>query len=130
MSDVTTLHEKQLENINSPVYQEQKSDKAQEKGAASEPTPLPSLNDILQASNLNELIDQIYLELCDDLIFNMLLQVHRASKLGYLFYLQPENTNNSKYQVFEQNDVIGVFSHLNTEPVSGKQQGMYLKIIF
>ena len=128
MSDVTTLHQKQLENINSPVYQEQIADKQQEVATSAQPT-LPLLNDILQASNLDEIIDQTYIELCDDLIFNILLQIHRASKLGYLFYLQPENSNDSKYQVFEKNDVIGVFSHLNTEPISGRQQSILFVFI-
>jgi len=79
---------------------------------------------------LDELAEEIYAELCDDLIFALILQTHRASKLGYLFYLQPEATSDAKFQIFEHNDVIGVFSHLNADVTSSstssnKSQGTY-----
>lgn len=66
---------------------------------------------------IDEFINKIYLELCDDLIFSLALQIHRASKLGYLYYIQPDQTDDSKFQIYEKNDVIGVFSSLNSECV-------------
>ncbi len=76
---------------------------------------------------LDEFVEEIYAELCDDLIFGLILQIHRASKLGYLFYLQPEASNDAKFEIFESNDVIGAFSHLNADVnMSNKSQSIYL----
>ena len=54
---------------------------------------------------LDELSEEVYAELCDDLIFGLILQIHRASKLGYLFYLQPEASNdaNARYDLSVDN---------------------------
>lgn len=66
---------------------------------------------------IDDFVNRIYIELCDDLIFSLALQIHRASKLGYLYYIQPDQTDDSKFQIYEKNDVIGVFSSLNSECV-------------
>ena len=86
---------------------------------------------LLETSKLNidpqltdDLANKIFLELCDDLIFSLILQIHRATKLGYLYYIQPDQTDDSKFQIFEKNDVIGVFSSLNSECVfPNKEKG-------
>lgn len=59
--------------------------------------------------------EQIYTELIDDVIFGLLLQIHRASRLGYLFILDPEVSPefDKQYEVYDKNDVLGVFSNLN-----------------
>jgi hypothetical protein len=44
-----------------------------------------------------------------------MLQVHRAARLGYLFYLDPDSDPDfeKQYDIYDDNDVLGVFSHLN-----------------
>lgn len=123
MSDVTTLHQNQFENINAPVFNENTTQENGSKNYSNSTNlavlnlpELPKIQEIVAFSQLDEVIDEIYREFCDDLIYGIVLQIHRASKLGYLFYLQPETTtDDSKFQIFEENDVIGVFSHLNSE---------------
>jgi hypothetical protein len=69
--------------------------------------------------------EQIYTEIIDDVIFGLLLQVHRASKLGYLFILDPEVSPefDKQYEIYDKNDVLGVFSNLNeTYKSSGKDK--------
>ena len=61
------------------------------------------------------LAEDIYLTLFDDVLFGLLLQVHRAARLGYLFYLDPDSDSefDKQYEIYEENDVLGAFSHLN-----------------
>lgn len=93
------------------------------------PTLETTLN--IDPQSIDEFCSKIYLELCDDLIFSLALQIHRASKLGYLYYIQPDQTDDSKFQIYEKNDVIGVFSSLNSECVfPNKGQGIFNDLYF
>ena len=72
--------------------------------------------------------EQIYTEIIDDVIFGLLFQIHRASKLGYLFLLDPEvgPEFDKQYEIYDENDVLGVFSNLNENykpPGNGGRNG-------
>jgi hypothetical protein len=69
----------------------------------------------LESQILHTLTGQIYTEIIDDVIFGLLLQIHRAAKLGYLFILDPDvgPEFDKQYEFYDENDVLGVFSNLN-----------------
>ena len=66
-------------------------------------------------AQLDSACELVYSELIDDVLFGLLLQVHRASKLGYLFLFNPESDpdDDKQYEIYDDNDVLGVFSNLN-----------------
>lgn len=73
------------------------------------------------SSNLSE---EIYTDLIDDVLFGLIFQIHRASKLGYLFYMDPDTDPGfeKQFDIYDDNDVLGVFSHLNENfKVSGRK---------
>jgi len=57
----------------------------------------------------------IYNELIDDVIFGVVLQIHRASKLGYLMYMDPDLDSQflEHFKMYSDYDVLGVFSNFN-----------------
>ena len=66
-------------------------------------------------AQLDSTCELVYNELIDDVLFGLMLQVHRASKLGYLFLFNPESDpeDDKQYEIYDDNDVLGVFSNLN-----------------
>ena len=94
-------------------------------------TSLPAATLIDENNGANEILDEthtslsgdIYTDLIDDVLFGLILQIHRASKLGYLFYMDPDTDPefDKQFDIYDDNDVLGVFSHLNENfKVSGK----------
>lgn len=77
----------------------------------------PDLRKIVFESEaqLDSTCELVYNELIDDVLFGLMLQVHRASKLGYLFLFNPESDpeDDKQYEIYDDNDVLGVFSNLN-----------------
>ena len=68
--------------------------------------------------------DKIYQGLIDDVVFGLILQMHRALKLDYMAYIEPdtvaatygareESEIEKHYQIYNDSDVLGVFSNLN-----------------
>jgi hypothetical protein len=76
---------------------------------------LPSLNEVSKSIEIDKLIENTYIELIDDVLFGLILQMHRAAKLDYLFYLEPDvdAALDKQFEIFNDHDVIGVFSTLN-----------------
>lgn len=74
-----------------------------------------NLTAIFDATQQETLIEDIYSELIDDVLFGAILQIHRAAKLGYLFYMDPDSDPEfeKQFDIYDDNDVLGVFSHLN-----------------
>ena len=74
-----------------------------------------NISEILDTAQQESLIEEIYSDLIDDVSFGLILQVHRAARLGYLFYLDPDSDPEfeKQYDIYDDNDVLGVFSHLN-----------------
>lgn len=76
---------------------------------------LNNISEILDDVQQENLIEEIYSDIIDDVSFGLMLQVHRAARLGYLFYLDPDSDPDfeKQYDIYDDNDVLGVFSHLN-----------------
>jgi hypothetical protein len=57
----------------------------------------------------------IYNELIDDVIFGVILQIHRASNLGYLMYMDPDLDSQflEHFKMYSDYDVLGIFSNFN-----------------
>jgi len=66
-------------------------------------------------TDLDTFSQHIYNELIDDVIFGVVLQVHRASKLGYLMYTDPELDAKflEHFKMCSDYDVLGIFSNFN-----------------
>ena len=66
---------------------------------------------------VDPLSDHIYKELIDDVLFGLVVQMHRAAKLDYLSYIEPDTEPDpeleKQYQFYNDADVLGVFSTLN-----------------
>ena len=84
-----------------------------------------NLVDTLDATQQESLIEDIYSDLIDDVLFGLMLQVHRAARLGYLYYLDPDSDPEfeKQFDIYDDNDVLGVFSHLNE---NFKASGIFL----
>ena len=56
--------------------------------------------------------EKIYSSLIDDVIFGLMLQMHRAAKLDYLFLFDSERDSleDKEYELDDDNDVLGIFS--------------------
>lgn len=64
---------------------------------------------------LDDMGDSIYQDLIDDVLFGLILQTHRAAKLDYLTLVDPDTDAESEkqYEMYDDADVLGVFSNLN-----------------
>ena len=76
---------------------------------------LVSNDSSIDENKIDSLANDIYSDLIDDVLFGLMLQVHRASRLGYLFYMDPDSDPEfeKQFDIYDDNDVLGVFSHLN-----------------
>lgn len=77
-----------------------------------------NLNSNNHANNsLDMLSEKIYIDIIDDVTFGLMLQMHRAVQLDYLILLDPDPGYDAEYEkqfeMYEDNDVLGVFSSLN-----------------
>ncbi|CAF0865467.1 unnamed protein product [Brachionus calyciflorus] len=54
--------------------------------------------------------EKIYYNILDDVIFGLMLQIHRAAKLDYLKYLDVDMESDKQYEIYDDNDVMGIFS--------------------
>jgi hypothetical protein len=61
--------------------------------------------------NETKMETQIYDDLINDTIFGLVLQVHRAAKLGYLMYTEPNVEFEKQFKIYDDNDVLGIFNN-------------------
>lgn len=57
----------------------------------------------------------ILADLIDDVTFGLILQTHRAAKLGYLQYVDPDSDSelDKQFEIYDDSDVLGVFKSAN-----------------
>lgn len=65
--------------------------------------------------DLETFSQNIYNELIDDVIFGVILQIHRASKLGYIMYMDPDLDSQflEHFKMYSDYDVLGIFSNFS-----------------
>lgn len=75
-------------------------------------------------SELKVVVEAIYEDLVDDVMFGLVLQTHRAAKLGYLHYVDPDSDPemDKQFEIYDDSDVLGVFRTSN-ENMSNKSSG-------
>lgn len=66
----------------------------------------------MQNVDQNLIEEKIFSSLLDDVIFGLMLQIHRAAKLDYLFLFDSEQDSleDKEYEFYDDNDVLGIFS--------------------
>ena len=59
--------------------------------------------------------ENLYTELIDDVIFGLLLQIHRAAKLDYLIYLDPDPDPvfEKEYEIYDETNIFGIYANSN-----------------
>lgn len=57
------------------------------------------------------LAEHVFDELINDLTFGLILQTHRAAKLGYLQFVDPDSDAelDKQFEIYDDSDVLGVF---------------------
>lgn len=87
--------------------------------------------DKMQNVEQNLMEEKIYSSLLDDVIFGLMLQVHRAAKLDYLFLFDTEQDplEEKEYEFYDDGDVLGIFSGDNKVSSMGRngQNSILLK---
>ena len=91
---------------------------------------LPSLHDIVGNEHVGSMIEDVYVELVDDVLFGLILQMHRAARLDYLFYLEPDTDPlfDKQFEIFNEADVMGVLTNSNEN--SKSSNGWYFFFFF
>ncbi len=75
-----------------------------------------SLNNINSSSDILDICtENLYTELIDDVIFGLLLQMHRAAKLDYLIYLDPDPDPEfeKEYEIYDETNIFGIYANSN-----------------
>lgn len=70
----------------------------------------------------SSIVEEIYADLIEDVTFGLILQTHRAAKLGYLQLVDPDSDSelDKQYEIYDDADVLGVFKSNANETTSTK----------
>lgn len=95
-----------------------------------------SSSNCTSSSDMSEdaLAEGIYKDLMDDIIFGLALQTHRAVKLDYLMFVDPDSDSelDKQFEIYEDADVLGVFRNLNenSNKVTSKHNDSRFNLFF
>ncbi len=62
----------------------------------------------------NNDIENLYTDLINDVLFGLIIQVHRAAKLGYLYYADTDPNLDKQLEISNEYDIFGISSSNGT----------------